>query len=566
MAGKRVAPSESGGSGAGTLAATIIGAVAATALALGVGLGIYASGYTGVFPGVTVGDIPLDRLGLESARATLESTLPARLDQDGVTIYADSQELGTYGVSQLGGYADSTETAQAAYGVGREPGIGGWLKNGWTMGMGLVGGRYIIQPDIQYDQEKLATAVAEIAQDFDQTCINGSYELTQDGLYATKHQDGRELNQELLIEQLQDPGDTIEAGWKVIPAQPLDLEAMAASLQSEASPARYDAETGTIVEGQVGVALDTEAAAFALEAAAGGETILLPADVTFPELTAQELESVLFRDLLATATTAVSGTSVRKNNVRLAAEAVNGTVLNSGDIFHYNEVVGERTTDRGYGLAGTYINGQTVDTVGGGICQVSSTVYLASMLADLEIVERYNHAFWPGYVDLGMDATVSWGGPEFRFRNSSDYPVRIEAVYENDELTVRIYGTNTTGTYVTMTREVLSTTGYETEYVETEELPWGTEKEQQNGYTGREVNTYRNRYSADGKLISSDFEARSVYKSRNKIILVGVKGKPSYTPPPETETGGNTGGSTDEPSLPPDETGDESSIPGWLLP
>ena len=136
-------------------------------------------------------------------------------------------------------------------------------------------------------------------------------------------------------------------------------------MNAEPSAARYDVETGKVVDGEVGVRLDPEAAAFALEAAVPGETVQLPAEVVYPEMTAQELEAVLFRDVLSTTTTTVSGTGARKGNVKLAGAAVNGLVLNDGDVFDYNQVVGKRTVERGYGEAATYVNGETVNTVGG---------------------------------------------------------------------------------------------------------------------------------------------------------------------------------------------------------
>ena len=294
---------------------------------------------------------------------------------------------------------------------------------------------------------------------------------------------------------------------------------------------------------------------------------------------AQELEAVLFRDVLSTTTTNVSGTSVRKGNVKLAGQAVNGTVLNHGDVFDYNKVVGKRTTERGYGEAATYVNGETVNTVGGGICQVSSTIYLATLLANLEIVERYNHRFYPGYITLGMDATVSWGGPEFRFKNNTGYPIRIDVGYANSKLTVTIVGTKTDDTYVKMTYDLLGTTKYETEYVETEELPWGEQRQKQNGYTGYEVISYRNVYKGDGTLLSSNVEAKSNYKSRNQIILSGTAGRPVTpempdfgepavgdagipVPPPMPDSEQPAPPpAQEEPAPPPLDT----DVPGWLL-
>lgn len=582
MGGKRVAQPETGQKKRRAGLWIALAAAAAVCVGLVLGVCFYAAGYDAVFPGVSLAEVPLGGLSREAAEVRLEEALPAWVDGGSITVSAGQTTLGTYPRSQLGAYAVAGEAAGAAWAVGRESGPLGWLRNGWTMARGLLGGETALSPEVYYDENALAAAVGQMAADFDQDPKDGAYQLTREGLFATKHQTGRALDQAALVKLLAGAQGQVEAPWQEVPARELDLYALSQSLSPDPSPARYDAEQGKVVDGQVGVTMDPEAARLALEAAAEGETILLPAQITFPEITAQELEAVLFRDLLGTATTTVSGSKIRKNNVRLAADAVNGTVLNDGDIFDYNQVVGQRTVERGYGEAATYVNGETVNTVGGGICQVSSTVYLAALLSDLEITERYNHRFYPGYITLGMDATVSWGGPEFRFKNNTGYPIRIQTAYDKDQLTVSFYGTNLDGSYVKMTREVLSTTGYETEYVETEALPWGTQKEKQNGYTGYEVESYRNRYSSDGALISSTLEAKSSYKSRNQIILVGVAGRPEGGLPPDQggeptlpPTGGDTGGDTGEPTPPPDQGGEpappdtgaggvDTTPPDWL--
>ena len=193
-------------------------------------------------------------------------------------------------------------------------------------------------------------------------------------------------------------------------------------------------------------------------------------------------------------------------------------------------------------------------------------------------MERYAHRYAPSYITLGMDATVSWGGPEFRFKNNTGYPIRIDVSYANSEITVSIYGTKTDDTTVKMTRDIISSSGYETEYVETEDLPWGTQQQKQSGYTGYEVVSDRNIYDGNGNLISSNVEAKSSYKSRNEIILVGIAGRPdgdTGTTPgtdtgtdPGTDTGTDTGtdpgGSVDTGGeIPPVEDPD-TEPPGWL--
>ena len=548
------------------LAGIIAAVLAALLLGAALGLCLYANGYGDIFPGVTVGGIDLGGMDRETAQGVLSAKMNELTDPYTITITADGQELGAYTPSQLGGYTDAQELTDQAWSVGRADGAAGFFGGGLSLVRGLVGAEIDLAPAILYDQETLEEAVAEIATGFDLAPLDGSWELSREGLFATKHQDGRALDREALAAAITaSTGGEIEASWSSLPAQPLDLEAMAGELSAEATPARYDVETGQVVDGTVGVTLDLEAARFALDAALSGETIQLPAEIVYPAVTAEELQEVLFRDLLSVCSTKVSGTSTRKNNVKLSGEAVNGTVLNDGDIFDYNQVVGKRTTENGYGPAPSYINGETVDSIGGGICQTSSTIYLATLLANLEIVERYAHRYAPSYITLGMDATVSWGGPEFRFKNNTGYPIRIDVSYANSEITVSIYGTKTDDTYVKMTREVLSSTGYETEYIETEDLPWGTQEQKQSGYTGYEVISYRNIYDGDGNLISSNVEAKSSYKSRNEIILVGIAGRPETedpgdtTDPGSTDPGSTETGGTVDPGADPD-----TEPPGWL--
>ena len=135
-----------------------------------------------------------------------------------------------------------------------------------------------------------------------------------------------------------------------------------------------------------------------------------------------------------------------------------------GEEFSYNNTTGSRSADKGYLPAPVYSGGASVDETGGGICQTSSTLYLACLRSNLEITERYAHRYVPAYITAGMDATVSWGGPDYKFTNNSLYPIKIVTIYENNYLTVRILGTNVDGTSVKMTNEHLSTTPYETVY------------------------------------------------------------------------------------------------------
>ena len=271
----------------------------------------------------------------------------------------------------------------------------------------------------------------------------------------------------------------------------------------------------------------------------------ISARIQRPAVTAEELKGVLFRDVLGQCRTHVSGTAARISNVKLSAQIINGLVLNSGETFSYNESVGKRTADRGFKPAPAYVKGETVDEIGGGICQTSSTLYLACLLSNLEITERYAHRYVPAYIAWGMDATVSWGGPDYKFTNNTLYPVKIVTKYEKGYLTVQILGTNVDGTYVKMSNEVLSKTPWETIYQEDPTMaPGSPDVVKVTPYTGYKVNSYQTIYDKDGKVIDSHFEASSNYKVRNKVILQapaaqpgsGTAEIPAVTPdtPPDT--------------------------------
>lgn len=278
-------------------------------------------------------------------------------------------------------------------------------------------------------------------------------------------------------------------------------------------------ERGETVPPTVGLSIDVETAQNTLDAAGPGETISIPLVRTQPDYTEASENGLLYQDMLSESITNIGGSSGRLANVTLAAEKVNGVVLLPGDTFDYNEVVGKRTAEAGFHSAPAYVAGETVNEIGGGICQVSSALYYCTVYGNLKVVTRSNHRYAVGYVPDGLDATVSWGGPEYRFRNDSDYPVKIVAFVSGRTLTVQFFGTNPDGIYVTTERTRLSTTNYTTVYQPDSSIAQGTTDVKVTPYTGRKVTVYRCVYAADGTLLSRTLENTSDYKARDKVIL-----------------------------------------------
>lgn len=241
------------------------------------------------------------------------------------------------------------------------------------------------------------------------------------------------------------------------------------------------------------------------KAAQPGDVVEVPLDLTYPENTEESLSAMLYRDKLGSQTTYYTWSNDNRiSNINLVAEKLNGHIMLPGEVFSYNEYVGQRTKEAGFLEAGAYDNGEVVQEVGGGICQVSSTLYCATMYAQLETVERTNHYFKVDYLDYGLDATVSWPGPDFKFKNCRDYPIKIVAICDNEEksLTIEIWGTDVDGSYVTLRSSKLVV--YDSVYVNTA--------------VGYGVSAYRTVYDAEGNFLYEIEEPYGIYYRHDEDI------------------------------------------------
>lgn len=212
-----------------------------------------------------------------------------------------------------------------------------------------------------------------------------------------------------------------------------------------------DLENHSVTPGAWGYHFDTDAARELVNTAQFGETVYIPMEFQEPEIYG---DKVYFRDVLGYCETKHTQDENRNNNLRRACESMNGVVLQPGEVFSYNDTLGPRTKENGYLRAGAYSGWELVQSYGGGICQGSSTLYCATLYADLEIVHRKNHGFKVGYLDAGLDATVNWGGPDFQFRNNTHFPIKIAAEVSDGSVKVTILGTEERDYYVEMETEV----------------------------------------------------------------------------------------------------------------
>lgn len=375
------------------------------------------------------------------------------------------------------------------------------------------------------------------------TTVQTTYEVTKDSLIFTKGKTGVSVDQKGLVKAIRqavrdaDYETVIESPMLKGKVEPTDVQAVYDQIHTKKRNATLDPKKDyQIVKSVRGISFDVDSARTAFDAAAEGEQVVVPLKVKKPKISTKNLKKHLFKDVLGSCTTNVSGSYARISNVALAAKTLNGKILLPGETFSYNDALGQRTTARGYKSAPAYSNGQSVQELGGGICQVSSTLYKATLLSNLEIVEHHNHSYVSAYIGIGMDATVSWGGPDYQFKNDTDYPIKLSAVYSGGQLTCKIYGAKLNDHKVEMVADTLKVNGRGTVYQDDPSLEQGKTEVVSSGHDGYVVQTYRKIYDGDGKLLSSKKEAYCVYRKQDTVIRRGTKAPAAVEPAPEEGT------------------------------
>jgi len=236
-----------------------------------------------------------------------------------------------------------------------------------------------------------------------------------------------------------------------------------------------------------------------------------------PKITSKSLKEQGINEKVASFSTKFSTSNVpRSHNIKLASSIISGTVLSPGEIFSFNNTVGERTKERGYKEAGVYLNGEVAEGLGGGICQVSTTLYNAVLLADLEIVERSNHSLTVPYVPLSRDASVSWNHPDLKFKNNTNHSIYIGTETKGNTITFDLFGTKN-NKEVELISTVLSKKSPPILYKEDASLQPDTEIVVENGHVGYVSTLIKNIY-IDGELISSEVVSKDKYLTSPKII------------------------------------------------
>ena len=309
----------------------------------------------------------------------------------------------------------------------------------------------------------------------------------------------------------------------VVTAQELFDEFCKAAVDAYRDPVTFET-----TKEERGYGFDIDAVQALLDAAPYGATLDIPLGYLEPTITLEELDMEVFLDILGSAQSKLPADSAKLQNVTKALEVINGLVVNPGETFSFNRKTGEPTSAKGYAAATIFkkVGGslKEAQVMGGGMSQVSSALYAAVLLADLEVVSRTGHLCVPEFLtQLGVDADVRYGEVDFSFRNNSEKPVRINAVIYEDQLIVSLEGTETRDYTVELETEIVETKEYNTlEYGMDKNNPMGYKDGDVmwNGFNGYTVEVYRCKYdAATGILVSRSIETNTSYQKRDAMVV-----------------------------------------------
>lgn len=334
----------------------------------------------------------------------------------------------------------------------------------------------------------------------------------------------------------------MRAPVNVVPVLVVDVNSFYAAVSEAAESIRQEPENAAFILSddrlsvsvrpeRLGEKLDAQATREALEAALltypEVDTVPLVKKTMEAEITAAYLESLNVKEPVSTFSTTFSAKNANRNeNIRLAAQAMDKTLILPDQQFSFNDVVGNTTAEKGYKVAPIIVGGEFEEGLGGGICQVSSTLYNAVLLADLGIVERKNHGLAVGYLPPGRDATIAYSWIDFKFLNDRNHAIWLRTFVDGNRLTTTLYGSLIPGHSVTVQTTDLSSIIPEEKVIKTAELPIGAREQVKKGQPGYRVTVWRIT-SMNGEEVRREMISQDTYRAVPAEYRVGTAEVPA---------------------------------------
>ena len=473
------------------------------------------------FSGIYINNVNVSGLKKDDAVNFISGKINNKLEKELTLVYGDLKI--PFKFSSLNINYDISHTFNDAYNYGRQGNI--FQNNYSILSAFLFKKNFYIEP--AFDEDSLRLAISEISLELPNTLINPSYYIEDGNLIITRGSSGIIIDEEsfkkLLFEELKNLNsskDILEIPVQEVATSDIDIDKIHSEIYTKVQNAYYEKDPFRVYAEVIGVDFDIASVKSMISQNPNDNEYTVQLKYTNPEITLENLDIDVFPDLLATFSTSYDASNIsRSTNLNLAAEKINGTVLHPNSEFSYNKIVGARTISAGYKEAKIYSNGQVVDGIGGGICQISSTLYNAAIFANLNITERHNHQFVTSYVPVGRDATVSYGAKDLKFVNSRKYPIKIEVSVNGGVVKVDIYGIKEDVEYnINFDIENLSEIKYKIKYEKDSSLKNGEQIIKQAGAYGAVVNVYKI-VQKSGVIISKELISKDTYNALDRIIL-----------------------------------------------
>ena len=516
---------------------------------LSTGFALINMNNSNIIAGVKIDEINLQGLSKENAKSVINKKIEEKLSQE-IKIKVDEEEY-TLALSQIELKYNVDEAVEQAYNIGRDGNI--FVNNFKILKSKILGTNIEIKKE--FNEELLNSFINEINSKIPNGVKQATYCIEGETLIITKGTDGLTIDTDELKQGIINNANLSNLKEIVLKTkegkpEPINIEKIYEEVHTEAKDAYYTTNPFTVIAEVNGIDFDLENAKKILEE--DKEEYEIPVIITKPNKTVKDIGTSAFPDRLSTFKTRYNASlTSRTNNLKLAANKINGTVVMPGEIFSYNKTVGKRTVEAGFTDAAGYQGGKVVDMIGGGICQISSTLYDAVVYANLEIVERHNHMFLTSYVGAGKDATVVYGRLDFRFKNTRNYPIMIKTSVQSGIAQIDIYGIKEEKEYeIEISSTILSYIPYSVVYEDNSNWEVGREKVTQGGSQGCKSKTYKI-MKLNGVEVSRTVLSTDTYDPMNKYITRGTKQTTPSTPEtPTTPTEPSTPSTPSEPETP----------------
>ena len=474
-------------------------------------------GNTNIINNVYINNIPVSSLSREQAKNKLTSILDEQLNNE-ISIKFEDYETSIL-PAEIDFSYDISSALEEAYSLGR---TGNIFTNNIRILISLFNKTNIDAP-INFNSNKLDNIIENISVELPNLIVEPTYYISGNELIVTKGTAGNKLDEQetrqMIISAIKDEKSNISLPVNSIKPDLPNLEKIHEEIYAEPQNATLTKEPYSISVEKQGVdfGISIEEANNLLKS--DENEVSIPLVFTDADVTVADLGEDIFINTLSSCTTKYDSTNVnRATNLKIACEKINGTVLAPGEVFSFNKVVGERTTKNGFKEAVIYADGELDYGIGGGICQISSTLYNAVLFANLDIVERKNHSMTVTYLPIGQDATVSYGSVDFKFKNSRTYPIKVLATVNSGVITISIQGVKEKNEYdVDILVETTQTVDFTTTYEHSSSIPKGTEYIKQTGKLGYKCSTYKMLYQ-NGNLVSKTLLSTDTYKPQKQIV------------------------------------------------